>query len=282
MTTSIRLRLRERLRGPVEETVQRGADAGSQAQTASVGSERYPWLGSPNPEIIACGHSHRGALNKAQLFGLIDFPVAILDDGPVIADEGYWAEATTAYPGIPLAISWQGNEHNGMFMLDLGEPFRLWRPGVTAHQGDGSWVPANMLREAWKDAQVGLAEVIQQRRRVSDVIVIATPPPKSDYLVRQGLLNEPVFLNILAKRGVDPDQARVTPFATRHAMWALMMDIYADIAQRSGATFVGIPAGATDATGALREELDEGDATHANEHFGVLMWNAVRAAIHDA
>ena len=236
---------------------------------------RWDWLGSRSAAIRLGGHSHMLAFRYA--LELLDDEsrrrVAVLDvrASSVPADDSYWPRLAAA--GTTTAIVWGGNQHSVTFMLSA-PPFTIVRARATTPPlVEGRVVPYRMVMALWGPSLEGLADFVGDHPDPGSVVVVGTPPPKPEEQVRSGIAVEPFFVELLAKEGFTPDTAPVTPAATRVAAWEALQDAMEEISTRGGARFLGVPPAARTAEGTLRPEFCEGDATHANPAYGVLMWH---------
>jgi hypothetical protein len=199
--------------------------------------------------------------------------VAVLDvrKAPVPADDSYWpvlGRSTTT-----TAVVWGGNQHSVTFMLS-SPPLTIVRArATTAPPVEGRVVPYRMVMALWGPTLEGLADFVNGHPDPASVVVLGTPPPKPERQVRDGIAVEPFFVELLATEGFTPQTAPVTPAHTRVAAWEALQDAMEEIAVRGGARFLGVPDAARTDEGTLRPEFCEGDATHANPAYGLLMWH---------
>lgn len=236
---------------------------------------RWDWVGSRSASVRLGGHSHMLAFRYA--LDLLDDAtrrrVAVLDvrKASVPADDTYWPRLAAA--GRTTAVVWAGNQHSVTFML-AAPPLTIVRARATTPPPvEGRVVPYRMVMALWQPSLEGLADFMGGHPDPASVIVVGTPPPKPEEQVRQGIAVEPFFVDLLAAEGFTPRTAPVTAAETRVAAWEALQDGMREIAVRAGGRFLDVPESARTAEGTLRPEFCEGDATHANPAYGVLMWH---------
>lgn len=261
--------------------------------TMRVSNERSPWGPSPwklygeeDPQIIAGGHSHAycmlAALQEGR--GPLGRPAAVAYSadpgiGPP-GDERYWKLVAAAAAERTVALVWNGNQHNAEFLISPDPPFRVFHPMAEGDSsGDGIWVAQEALREHWSPTFSQLSVVLEGLAGADQVIVLGTPPPKSELQVRQALAQEAFFVDRARELGVRLDQLCITPAPVRLAMWQVIQDRLQEVACDAGATFIPVPAAAFGQNGMLLPAFCAPDASHANSSYGALMWEAITACL---
>jgi hypothetical protein len=236
-------------------------------------------FGDGDPLLVAGGHSHTACLIIAMNEGRVDLvaqrcAVAFTSDWVPPTTDAYWDYLVGQSAGRTVAILWSGNEHNGRFLLQQKPPFRVFDPegGEELGPEQGAWVPRTELRELWSPTFDGLRAVVGRLTPVANVLLMGTPPPKSEALVRAALATEPFFLEQAAQLGYQPGDLLITPEATRVSLWRVLRDLLREVAEIGGATYVPVPAGTYDERGLLLPEFDAGDVTHANGAYGAMVW----------
>jgi hypothetical protein len=237
-------------------------------------------FGDPDATLVAGGHSHTACLIIAMSEGRIDpfaerCAVAFTSDWRPPATEAYWDYLVGQGAGRTVAIVWSGNEHNGMYLLQQRPSFRVYdAESVLPELGEahGRWIPRTEFRELWSPSFDGLRRVIARLTPLAKVLVMCTPPPKSESQVRAALATEPFFLEQAEKLGYDASELQITPERTRVALWRVLRDLLQEVAEAGGATFVPLPPDTYDENGLLLAEYDGGDVTHANAAYGGLVW----------
>jgi hypothetical protein len=251
--------------------------------------ERWKLSGDDDPEIVAGGQSNVACLVTAHDAGLgpQNMRAAIAyaaDFGRV--DDDYWGFLADAGAGRTVALVWDGNQHNGAFLVQPDPPFRVYRSaadaGAPAEQA-GAWVPREMLSSYWAGSFAALGEALDLLVKRSRVLVIATPPPKpGEYLEPkfQGKLEwDPWVADIASARRLASNELAVSSEPLRLALWSIIQDGMREEARRSGATYVPVPDSAFDPAGLLAPAYSAGDLTHANSEYGGLMWAQIEAVL---
>jgi hypothetical protein len=243
--------------------------------------EQWEWWGDANASVFVAGHSHRWSYRAAFGDGLASGVAVLLPKGPVDSsararpDRTYWRTACGA-PGRVLALVWGGNQQNMHFMFEFDEPLRLHDSGEP-----GTVVPASMISAFWERSLAGM-EANVTSVRAEHLVLLGTPPPKTDKEIRAGLAREPRLLELVAAAGESVDTVRITPTAVRVGLWKILQADLEAQAARIGAVFVPVPASAQTADGCLKPEYSVGDASHANGAFGALMLGEIEAALAQA
>jgi hypothetical protein len=238
----------------------------------------FQLFGHEDPELVAGGHSHTVCLINAIIEQRTDAvaeqcAVAFTSDWRPPTTDAYWDYLVGQGAGRTVAILWSGNEHNGKFLLQQKPPFRVFDPeGPELGPEHGAWVPRTELRELWSPSFDGLRALLTRIGPLAKVLVMCTPPPKSEQLVRAALATEPFFLEQAAALGYDATDLQITPEPTRVALFRILRDLLQEVAEEGGATFVPLPPGTYDEQGLLLPEFDLGDVTHANGAYGALVW----------
>jgi hypothetical protein len=238
-------------------------------------SEEWEWWGdAETPDLFIAGHSHRRAFRTAILQGLIgpSAGVALLERPReaeqshlwIAPDRQYWKQACAA-AGSALVLVWKGNQHNHRFLLDTGtDP--LPEGDVSAPSISALW--AGTLRDI---------EVVVPRSKAERVILLGTPPPKSEEETRRLLSKAPRFAEEMAAAGTTAEDVPMTPGPTRVALWRILQDDVERAAGRAGADFVGVPATVQTPEGYLKPEFSAEDISHANAEYAVVMLEEIRS-----
>ncbi len=244
----------------------------------------WVWQGHSDPEILACGHSHRYALLDAVGKGVINPSIraAVLSQnipGPKPADDIYW-QSVLATPGSqPLAIVWEGNEHN-RFLFGHSTPFQLaYGEGRFQVRAGEVFIPVEMVRALFFPTVARLDSMLQSIGPRRQVIVVGTPPPKHERAIRHGIAKEPGYVSSVTKQGLDITTVPISPLSLRLQLWHITQDLLAESAARAGVEYVSVPTSVRDNDGALRDEFSASDATHANEKYGALLWSEIHGRI---
>jgi hypothetical protein len=251
--------------------------------------ERWKLFGDDDPEIVAGGQSNAACLINACESGLgpLGMRAAVAyaaDFGHV--DEDYWDFMADAAAGRTAAVVWDGNQHNGAFLVQPDPPFRVY--GSTAGSGPpaeegGRWVPRELVSSYWAPSFADLGRVLDRLVQRSRVLVIGTPPPNPDGYVRaklDGRLDtDPWITEIAATREQASSELPISAESLRLTLWSIIQDGMREEARRSGSDFVPVPDSACDDAGLLAADYRNGDLTHANAAYGGLMWAQIEAAL---
>jgi hypothetical protein len=190
----------------------------------------------------------------------------------VPSESGYWDFFVTSALGRRAVIVWNGNQHQAGFLVAPDPPFRVFHPrvgsGLYKESDSGVWVPRSTFREYWDWTYKDLIELINRLEGSTEVLVLGTPPPKSDSSIRLALDSEPQFREAAVSLGCAPEELPLTEAHTRLALWHTIQDDMREIAERTGARFVPVPLDITDECGFLLPQYSAPDATHANEFYG--------------
>jgi hypothetical protein len=241
---------------------------------------QWEWFGDAEAPVRIAGHSHCNAYMSAIADGRVpEAGLAVLlprksPDRTAIPlpDDEYWQIACGVESRV-LAFAWQGNQHNALSLFDLAEPLRLHDCGEV-----GTVVPAAMVSAYYEPTLEQLDDLVPSTR-AERVVLLGTPPPKSDEAVRTGLRHEPLLLRRAAMADWSADTMRVTPAAVRVGLWKILQADLEARAARLGALFVPVPASAQSDDGCLKPAYSGHDATHANGAFGALMLGEMEAAL---
>jgi hypothetical protein len=238
---------------------------------------QWEWSGDANATVLVAGYSHREAYRHAIARGLASTGAgaAVLaskgaGDADLLRPNGsYWRTACAA-PGRVLAVTWKGNQANRDFLFSAEEPLRLHDCGDV-----GTVVPKSMVSAHWRSSFDGIDAVADAR--AEHVVLLGTPPPKSDEATRAGVPHSPFFVRALAAAGASADTIQITPAAVRVGLWKILQDDLEQQAARIGVGFVPVPPIAQEADGCLKPEYSGGDISHANAAFAALMLGEIEA-----
>jgi hypothetical protein len=250
---------------------------------------RWRLYGDDDAEIVVGGHSNVACLIAARDGGLglqrIRSAVAYPADFGAL-EEDYWDFLADAGAGRTVALVWDGNQHNGAFLVQPDPPFRVHRSTAgSGPQNDepGTWVPRAMVSSYWETSFALLGSMVDRLSGRSRVLVVGTPPPKSDGDLRatlDGKLDWDRWItDIASTRGQASSELPISPAPLRLALWSVIQDRLREEARRSGATFVPVPDRACDAAGFLAAACSADDLTHANAQYGGLMWAQIEAVL---
>jgi hypothetical protein len=252
----------------------------------------YELTGARRPRVVLAGHSHAIALLLAvrtpaarRLGAAVLFPRD--RSSGYLSDAGYRDAFERAVDGRTAVVVWDGNQHIASFLVEAAPGFQVYRPGIVDadHDLGRPWVSEEMLRSLWRgDAPWttdALEHLLHRLTATADrVVLLGTPPPKPDRIVREALGADPFFGAVLERESYGSDTVPLTPGPMRLAMWGIVQDIYRDVAADAGARFVPVPTSVTDDEGYLQERFSPpGDTSHANADYGAVMWEQLASAL---
>jgi hypothetical protein len=241
--------------------------------------------GPADPDVLACGHSHVICMEMAVRAGLAGAATAGVCYGPLsglrrLGEPTYWDFVVEQARERTVAVFWNGNQHNVDFLIEPEPPIRLATAPATSSAEPGMVVPEEMLRAHWQATNDELECQLQRLVPVArDVLVVGTPPPKTDDFVSEVLRTDVHFATAARDLGRDPRATPVTDGPTRLAMWNVVQDMLAERAAATGARFLPVPDTVKDDEGYLRPVLSTSDATHANTAYAYLVWQAIQTAV---
>ena len=250
-----------------------------------IGSDIWTVEGSDRPRVVAAGHSHilslLGGLHSSA--ELKQKPLAVqysLDRAlwPNIGD-GYWQNFQNLPTVETVVVCWNGNQHNAQFLLES-------EPAISVHQDFASdennknlVIPLSMFDELWlRDFKV-LERAMRMVSSTKKVVLIGTPPPKSENGIRNNLSKDEFFLGLLANADMKIDDAKITSDIFRFVLWKRIQQNLERIARVVGVPFIHIPPEVFDKGMTLKPEFSVPDASHANHLFGQVMWKAALKSI---
>lgn len=228
--------------------------------------------------ILVIGDSHTRALKDAITDMDSDFDVRWLNlgkgasaiHGDTTRDEARQA-VQELQPHDLLVIGFVGAHHNAVGLLGSNPSFDVLTPDEPNVEID---VGAELI--AYQVMRSVFAEKLAGQHPTLDLIELArcpvaclmTPPPKGDdaYLTRR-----------LGKKLVGKEVNRAE---RRRRLWKVERDILADLLSKRNVIFVLPPSEAVTPEGFLAEPYWFDDAQHANEKYGALVLNQLRAISH--
>lgn len=250
-------------------------------------SARWRIFGAEDPQVLAGGHSHVASMLAAihegrgpsRLRGAVAYAADARAGAPrdaAFGDGDYWDLLVEAGAGRTVALAWNGNQHNANFLVAAQPPFRVYDPLDSASDAlEGVWVAEEALREYWEPTFSELGGLLERLGEVARVVVLGTPPPKPQSLVRNLLRNESLFVNQARALGMDAARLEVTPEPVRLALWRIVQTMLGEYASNAGAEFLAVPESAIANDGLLLMRYSIMDVTHANAAFGALMWSSL-------
>ncbi len=242
--------------------------------------------GRPSTRILVCGHSHCSSLHfsrECALAGAKDieyfFP-GLAPPETTSEGDAYWSGIVDLAPASRVVLSWNGNEHNALFLLEATPPFRIAHEAVPDMDpsDDVQFVPVEAVRALYgpgiEDMSCRIAAI--QAAGPESLLCLEPPPPLPDgEALRSRVLREKLFADVAARQGLDLAKMPLTRFKVRASLRAVICDLRREACARLGATLVPAPAASMDEHGALLEHYWSQDATHANTAYGELVWESL-------
>ena len=237
--------------------------------------------GFAQPKVVAAGHSHiiamLSALHSSE--DLQQLPLAIqysMDSSiwPNI-DDRYWDQLQSLPSVETVVICWNGNQHNAQFLLESEPAISVYQEHSVVEESDNVVVPLSMFDELWApDFQV-LERAIRIVSSTKKIVLIGTPPPKTEGEIRKNLETDEFFISLLSKAGIKIADAPITSDIFRFTLWKQIQQNLERIARVTGITFVPVPSEVFEKGMSLKTEFSTPDASHANHLYGQAMWHAV-------
>lgn len=232
------------------------------------------------------GHSHAYSLVAAQNAGFgptsLAGAVAYTRDHKSGSPDGddYWDYLADKSTGKVVAIVWSGNQHNVDFLVQPHNPFRVWLSPLTESADvEKPWVPQAMIRAKWEPSFFGLTSAIEKLHRSAQVIILGTPPPKTDDFIAKIMASDTYLLGRANESHVDVSTLRITPQNERLIYWTILQSMLRDCATEAGVAFIPSPSASSDAAGFLLPSHCAADTTHANDEHGALLWRALESHV---
>jgi hypothetical protein len=115
-------------------------------------------------------------------------------------------------------------------------------------------------------------EIVSSSKKV---ILIGTPPPKSESEIRSHLKTDEFFISLLENAGIRIEDAPITSDNFRFALWKRIQQNLERIARVAAIPFIPVPFEVFDNGMTLKSEFSAPDASHANHLYGQAIWKAV-------
>jgi hypothetical protein len=221
--------------------------AGHSHVTALIGGKE--WVGVMQPQSIASG------LDDSLLSPVRDHEgvFGLRGDWPRTKD--YWSTLARLASDYSIALLWEGNQHNSLFLVEQPIPFDFVPRGLEflPVADDAIIVPEAVVRAKFQSLNGNLEETLADIKTCPDckVALVGTPPP-------------PV---LPAKYG----DVRITPSIVRLKLWHVMTEIMREEAEANGVGFIAVPDVVKDKDGFLKPDFWTNDSTHANPAYGEIM-----------
>lgn len=237
--------------------------------------------GSAQPKVVAAGHSHvlamLGGLHSSS--ELQRLPLAIqysLNSAiwPNI-DDKYWVQLQNLPSVETVMICWNGNQHIAQFLLESDPAISVHLDSTKSEESCSVVVPMAMFDELWApDFQV-LERAIRIVSTTKKVVLIGTPPPKTEKDIRNNLEQDEFFQSLLSRAGIKIEDAPITSDQFRFILWKRIQVNLERIARAAGITFVPTPSQVFENGMTLKPEYSAPDASHANHLYGEAIWQVV-------
>ncbi|MDD2723232.1 MAG: hypothetical protein PHH59_04310 [Methylovulum sp.] len=219
-------------------------------------------------KVLVVGHSHILALKRAASADESFEFYSIQEKG---MDEILNANAD-AYLSIALLI--RGNHHNNLGLINHPQPFDFYLPENTnlPIRPNAQLLPVSLVANAMKDHMkqslfFDMTSNIVEAFRNIPIYQICSPPPLPEMHIRK---HPSTFKEKI-------DELGVSPAIFRYKLWHLYWTIAHANCAKLGITFVDVPKTVQNKNGLLHLEYCNTDPTHANDVYGNLVLNQIRA-----
>lgn len=196
----------------------------------------------------------------------------------------YWRHTAEESNGKAVAIFWQGNQYNSDFLFHRGQQFDIALNGAAVKDiiKEFQLVPVSVVKSHLTPAFDGLDDAIEILKDggVSNIIIIETPPPKSDpaFMIPH-LISSKAFNGIAAKYGVEITEESITLASVRQKLWRITQDISLSLAKHHNISYLPLPKDVLESDGTLKSEYWANDVTHANTAYGSRIKKHIADAI---
>lgn len=237
--------------------------------------------GSEKPKVLIAGHSHTFALYSAildheefsNLYGVV---TQANFEKHIQQSDSYWEFVASLSSNQPVAIMWNGNQHNIHFLLDSGLKSNFY--GLPINE-EFPFIPISQIRELFKPTFTELQLVLDKFESNSEIILLGTPAPKNQKYLNSQLSKDPYFVDMGRQLGLSPTDLKASSDSLRAYMWNLTQEMTAEMAGNMGSRFIPTPGSTFDNSLILNPEYYSEDLTHANELFGVKMLENISASM---
>ena len=236
--------------------------------------------GSPEPKVVAAGHSHilamLGGLHSSADLQQKSLAIQYSMDRAIWPniDDKYWGQLQRLPSVETVLICWNGNQHNSQFLLEMEPRISVHQDFLQDEESQNVVVPLSMFDELWMPDFQLLERAIRIVSLTKKIVLIGTPPPKSENEIRNNLRNDEFFLSILSKSGIKIEGCPISSDMFRFVLWKRIQQNLEQIARINGAPFVHVPSVVFENGMTLRSEYSAPDASHANHLYGQVMWEA--------
>jgi hypothetical protein len=189
--------------------------------------------------------------------------------------EKYWRNLEQLSSVETVVICWNGNQHNAQFLLESEPAISVHQDFKTDEKSTNLVVPLSMFDELWQPDFKVLERAIGIVSSSKKVVLIGTPPPKSESEIRSHLKSDEFFISLLESARIKIEDAPITSDKFRFALWKRIQQNLERIARVAGVPFVPVPSEVFDNDMTLKSECSAPDASHANHLYGQAMWKAL-------
>lgn len=234
---------------------------------------KWKLYGDPDSEILVAGHSHTFAMfmaiNQDQSQKITSAVITHADfDNQVQPDNSYWDFVAKVSKMRKLALSWNGNQHNLLFLLDAGWKFN----SIGLNLGKNyPFVTLKRIAALFDKTFNELEQVLGKFHKSTKVCLLGTPPPKPIDFLKKYLDKDDFFVQQARLLGLNQKNLKISSDEIRLFMWKLNKELMENLATKYGLGFIPAPKEATQSNGLLAEIFSSDDLTHANPEYGQLM-----------
>lgn len=243
--------------------------------TSNCGNWRV--YGSSDPKILIAGHSHTFAMFMAvnqESVSNIDFAVVTHADfrNQLQLDKSYWNFVTEISKKKKLALSWNGNQHNLLFLLDAEWNFNAIGLSLGKNY---PFVTVQRIKALFNNTFDELEQVLVNFDSSTEICLLGTPPPKPLTFLKKYLDKDDFFMQQAKSFGLNQKKLKISSDQIRLYMWKVNQELIENMAKRFGLGFIPSPNEAIQENGLLDEKFSSDDLTHANPEYGRLMLNKI-------
>jgi len=232
--------------------------------------------GADHARLVIAGHSHTYALYSA-----IQNSQDYLDKFAVISHENfltrhihdftYWDFVAQESQNAPLAILWNGNQHNIHFLIDIKEKFNLYDLII---EEEAPFITKKQLDQLFSPTFFELELTLERLSKCKDITLVGTPPPKTKKFLDLFIKSDGFFLKLGEELEVDKNKITASSNMLRNYMWQYTQNVTKEIARKFNHKFLPCPENTYDESYTLLPQYYSDDLTHANETFGLELVKA--------
>lgn len=231
--------------------------------------------GDLEPKVLVSGHSHTYAMlcamqNRPQFHKSVAVVTQADFSQHKIHDYDYWDYVAELSVSQPTAISWNGNQHNLHFLLDLEDPFTSYGLKSLSKE-DLPIVPVSQIKALLRPTFYELELVLERFKDPRNLILIGTPAPKPKQVIKKFLLEDSYYQDLASSLNIKLSDVEVSSDELRVFMWDLTQSLTEQVAIKFGCKFFPVPEITLAEDRTLAKGYWADDVTHASEDFGALM-----------